>query len=152
MVGYAGEVKLIDFGTARGHNRRCHTVAGVVFAKPGYVAPEVARQQVGDGRIDVYAIGVMLWELCAGKRLLVGDAQKHLEDVAAGRFDIPLLAASRGIPRELDVIIQKLCANDPDDRYASAAHGRDGSRARPRPGPRRQERRAQRSRTRRRRS
>lgn len=122
MVGYAGEVKLIDFGTARGHNRRCHTVAGVVFAKPGYVAPEVARQQVGDGRIDVYAIGVMLWELCAGKRLLSGEAQKHLEDVAAGRFDIPLLASSRGIPKELDTIIQKLCANDPDDRYASASH------------------------------
>src|ERR1700689_3453993 len=40
MIGYAGEVKLIDFGTARGHNRRCHTVAGVVFAKPAYVAPE----------------------------------------------------------------------------------------------------------------
>ena len=121
MVGHAGEVKLIDFGTARGHNRRCHTVAGVVFAKPGYVAPEVARQQVGDGRIDVYAIGVMLWELCAGKRLLVGEAQKHLEDVAAGRFDIPLLASTRGIPPELDRIIQKLCANDPDDRYASAS-------------------------------
>jgi serine/threonine-protein kinase len=120
MIGHAGEVKLIDFGTARGHNRRCHTVAGVVFAKPGYVAPEVARQQVGDSRIDIYAIGVMLWELCAGKRLLEGEAQKHLEEVAAGRFDIPLLAA-RGIPKELDVIIQKLCANDPDDRYASAS-------------------------------
>jgi serine/threonine-protein kinase len=122
MVGYAGELKLIDFGTARGHNRRCHTVAGVVFAKPGYVAPEVARQQVGDGRIDVYAMGVMLWELCAGKRLLTGDAQKHLEDVAAGKFDVPLLAQTRGIPDELDAIIQKLCKNDPDDRYASAAH------------------------------
>lgn len=122
MVGYAGEVKLIDFGTARGHNRRCHTVAGVVFAKPGYVAPEVARQQVGDGRIDVYAIGVMLWELCAGKRLLSGEAQKHLEDVAADRFDVPLLVATRGVPKELDAIIQKLCANDPDDRYASATH------------------------------
>ncbi len=122
MIGYAGELKLIDFGTARGHNRRCHTVAGVVFAKPGYVAPEVARQQVGDGRIDVYAMGVMLWELCAGKRLLPGDAQKHLEDVAAAKFDIPLLAGSRGIPKELDVIIQKLCANEPDDRYASASH------------------------------
>ena len=72
MVGYAGEVKLIDFGTARGQNRRCHTVAGVVFAKPGYVAPEVARQQVGDGRIDVYALGIMLWELCAGRRFLDG--------------------------------------------------------------------------------
>ncbi|MBX3203488.1 MAG: serine/threonine protein kinase [Labilithrix sp.] len=122
MVGYAGELKLIDFGTARGHNRRCHTVAGVVFAKPGYVAPEVARQQVGDGRIDVYAMGVMLWELCAGKRLLQGDAQKHLEEVAAGKFDVPLLASTRGVPKELDEIIQKLCKNDPDDRYASAAH------------------------------
>ncbi len=122
MVGYAGEVKLIDFGTARGHNRRCHTVAGVVFAKPGYVAPEVARQQVGDGRIDVYAIGVMLWELCAGKRLLTGEAQTHLEEVAAARFDIPRLATTRGVPHELDVIIQKLCANDPDDRYTSASH------------------------------
>ncbi len=121
MVGYAGEVKLIDFGTARGHNRRCHTVAGVVFAKPGYVAPEVARQQVGDGRIDVYAMGVMLWELCAGKRLLSGDAQKHLEEVAAGKFEVPELAKTRGIPPELDRIIAKLCANDPDERYASAA-------------------------------
>lgn len=121
MIGHAGEVKLIDFGTARGHNRRCHTVAGVVFAKPGYVAPEVARQQVGDGRIDIYAMGVMLWELCAGKRLLSGEAQKHLEEVAANKFEIPLLAPIRGIPRELDVIIAKLCSNDPDERYASAS-------------------------------
>jgi eukaryotic-like serine/threonine-protein kinase len=121
MVGHAGDVKLIDFGTARGHNRRCHTVAGVVFAKPGYVAPEVARQQVGDGRIDVYAMGVMLWELCAGKRLLTGDAQEHLEEVAAGKFEVPRLAKTRGIPREIDDVIQMLCANDPDDRYASAA-------------------------------
>jgi serine/threonine-protein kinase len=120
MVGYAGELKLIDFGTARGQNRRCHTVAGVVFAKPGYVAPEVARQQVGDARIDVYAMGVMLWELCAGKRLLSGEPQKHLEEVAAGNFHIPELVPIRGIPKALDEIIQKLCANDPDDRYVSA--------------------------------
>lgn len=121
MIGHAGEVKLIDFGTARGHNRRCHTVAGVVFAKPGYVAPEVARQQVGDARIDIYALGVMLWELCAGKRLLSGEAQKHLEEVAAAKFEIPALAASRGVPPELDAAIQKLCANDPDDRVTGAS-------------------------------
>ncbi len=121
MVGYAGEVKLIDFGTARGHNRRCHTVAGVVFAKPGYVAPEVARQQVGDGRIDLYAVGVMLWELCAGKRFLVGDAQRHMENVASGRAEVARLNQTRKIPSELDDIIQNLCANDPDHRYASAA-------------------------------
>jgi serine/threonine-protein kinase len=120
MVGYQGELKLIDFGTARGHNRRCHTVAGVVFAKPGYVAPEVARQQVGDGRIDVYAMGVMLWELCAGRRLLNGDAQRWLEDSAAGKNQVPVLADLIDAPEQLDDVIQKLCANDPDDRYLSA--------------------------------
>ena len=109
MVGYAGEVKLIDFGTARGHNRRCHTVAGVVFAKPGYVAPEVARQQVGDGRIDLYALGIMLWELCAGRRFLTADPQRHLDDAAAGKVRSP--AASRAPAarrRQLDEVIAKL--------------------------------------------
>ena len=120
MVGYGGDVKLIDFGTARGHNRRCHTVAGVVFAKPGYVAPEVARQQVGDGRIDVYALGIMLWELCAGGRLLLGDPQRHLEDAAAGTV-IPPRRAQLGAPVALDDVIAKLTANDPDERYGSAA-------------------------------
>jgi serine/threonine-protein kinase len=122
MIGYAGEVKLIDFGTARGHNRRCHTVAGVVFAKPGYVAPEVARQQVGDGRIDVYALGVMLWEMCRGGRFLAGDAQKHLEDSANGTTVVPRIAARCGAPPALDDLIAKLTANDPRDRYASGSH------------------------------
>src|SRR5579864_1760097 len=105
MVIYAGEVKLIDFGTARGHNRRCHTVAGVVFAKPGHVAPEVARQQVGDGRIDLYALGVMLWELCAGRRFLACDPQRHLDDAAEGRLVVPELASLCNGPAALDEVI-----------------------------------------------
>jgi serine/threonine-protein kinase len=121
MISYAGEVKLIDFGTARGHNRRCHTVAGVVFAKPGYVAPEVARQQVGDGRIDVYALGVMLWELCAGRRFLNSDPQRHLDDAAAGKVIIPRVSEHCGAPPELDEVIGKLTKNDPDERYARAS-------------------------------
>ena len=120
MVGYAGEVKLIDFGTARGHNRRCHTVAGVVFAKPGYVAPEVARQQVGDARIDLYAVGVMIWELCASRRFLTGDAQQHLEDGANGKLVLPPIAEQLGAPPLLDEILAKLTKSDPDDRYTSA--------------------------------
>jgi serine/threonine-protein kinase len=121
MVGYAGEVKLIDFGTARGHNRRCHTVAGVVFAKPGYVAPEVARQQVGDARIDLYAVGIMLWELCAGRRYLNGDPQKHLEDAAQDKLVLAPIAAEIGAPEDLDHIICELTENDPDDRFSSAS-------------------------------
>ena len=121
MVGYTGDVKLIDFGTARGHNRRCHTVAGVVFAKPGYVAPEVARQQVGDGRIDLYALGIILWELCAGRRFLSSDPQRHLDDAAAGKVHIAPVAKACSAPAELDDVIANLTKNEPDERYARAS-------------------------------
>ena len=120
MLGYGGEVKIIDFGTARGQNRRCHTVAGVVFAKPGYVAPEVARHEVGDGRIDLYALGVILWELVAGRRFFGGDAQRHLEDAAHGRLVVPALREEFGTPQELDRVVAQLTDNSPERRYASA--------------------------------
>src|SRR4030095_6670127 len=82
MIGYGGDVKLIDFGTARAENRRCHTISGVVFAKPGYVAPEVAAGISGDSRVDLYALGIILWELLAGRRFLEGDPTEHLALVA----------------------------------------------------------------------
>jgi serine/threonine-protein kinase len=120
MVSYTGDCKIIDFGTARGQNRRCHTVAGVVFAKPGYVAPEVANGDSGDARVDVYALGVMLWELCAGRRFLQGDAGVHMAAVARNAKDLPPVAASCGAPLELDGIIAKLTAFDRDARYLAA--------------------------------
>ncbi|MFW5739241.1 MAG: serine/threonine-protein kinase, partial [Myxococcota bacterium] len=120
MVGYGGDVKLIDFGTARGENRRCHTVSGVVFAKPGYVAPEVANGNTGDSRVDVYALGIMLWELAAGRRFLQGDAAEHLAKVGKNACSPPPIAQLIGAPAALDEIIAKLTAFDADERYGSA--------------------------------
>jgi serine/threonine-protein kinase len=120
MMSYAGDIKLIDFGTARGQNRRCHTVAGVVFAKPGYVAPEVANGNVGDARVDLYALGVMLWELCAGRRFLQGEASDHLAAVARNEKNLPPIAEEVDMPVELDRIIAKLTSFDRDDRYLAA--------------------------------
>jgi serine/threonine protein kinase len=120
MVSFAGDCKIIDFGTARGQNRRCHTVAGVVFAKPGYVAPEVANGDPGDARVDLYALGVMLWELCAGRRFLQGDASAHMAQVARNAKNPPPLAAALGAPEELDAIIAKLTTFDRDQRYLAA--------------------------------
>jgi eukaryotic-like serine/threonine-protein kinase len=120
MVSYAGDVKIIDFGTARGQNRRCHTVAGVVFAKPGYVAPEVANGDPGDAQVDLYALGIMLWELCAGRRFLQGDANVHMAAVARNTKSPPPLAALTGAPDELDAIIAKLTAFDRDARYLAS--------------------------------
>ena len=120
MMSYAGDLKLIDFGTARGQNRRCHTVAGVVFAKPGYVAPEVANGNPGDARVDLYALGVMLWELCTGKRFLQGEAQEHMARVAKNELSPPPMASKVGAPAELDAIIAKLTEFERDQRYLAA--------------------------------
>jgi serine/threonine-protein kinase len=120
MVGYGGDLKLIDFGTARGENRRCHTVAGVVFAKPGYVAPEVANNTPGGVPADLYAFGVMLWELVAGRRFLVGEASAHLAAVGAGTKSLTPIAQSAGAPLELDLALARLTALRIEDRFASA--------------------------------
>lgn len=120
MLGYAGDLKLIDFGTAKGENRRSRTVAGIVYAKPGYVAPEVANQTPGGAPADLYAFGVMLWELLAGHRFLQGDAVEHQAMVAEGRRPLPPLARTCGAPERLDTILTRLTAKDLDQRYASA--------------------------------
>ena len=120
MVSYAGDVKLIDFGTARGQNRRCQTIAGIVFAKPGYVAPEVANNTPGGVPADLYALGIMLWEMLAGRRFLSGDASQHMAAVAAGKRNPTELAALVGAPKELDAVVAKLTAPRLEDRYSSA--------------------------------
>src|SRR5688572_4870253 len=120
MVGYGGDTKLIDFGTARGENRRCHTISGVVFAKPGYVAPEVANNTPGGVPADLYAFGVILWELVSGRRFLVGEPAAHLAAVGAGKKRLPPIAQAVGAPGELDRVIAKLTALAIDERMASA--------------------------------
>lgn len=120
MIGYGGDVKLIDFGTARGENRKCHTVSGVVLAKPGYVAPEVANNQPGGVPSDLYALGIILWELCAGRRFLTGDATAHVAAVAAGRRNLPPIAELVKAPLALDTILARLTAPRIEDRYGSA--------------------------------
>ncbi|MEI9947676.1 MAG: protein kinase [Pseudomonadota bacterium] len=120
MVSYAGDVKLIDFGTARGQNRRCQTIAGIVFAKPGYVAPEVANNTPGGVPADLYALGIMLWEMLAGRRFLSGDAAQHMALVGAGKRNPTELAALIGAPNELDALVAKLTAVRLEDRYSSA--------------------------------
>ncbi|HTV24684.1 MAG TPA: protein kinase, partial [Polyangiaceae bacterium] len=120
MVSYVGETKLIDFGTARGENRRCQTINGIVFAKPGYVAPEVAANNPGGVAADLYALGIVLWELVAGRRFLQGDSREHLAAVAKGERTPPALSLWLAVPRELDVIVAKLTAPRIADRFESA--------------------------------
>src|SRR5690606_18520397 len=91
-----------------------------VFAKPGYVAPEVANHTPGAVPADLYAFGIMLWELVANRRFLSGDASAHLAQVAVGKAKPAPLAQLTGAPKELDHVIAKLTAPAIVERYESA--------------------------------
>src|SRR6185436_5434363 len=70
MVSFDGEVKLLDFGIARAAGRITHTGAGQVRGTLGYMSPEQVAGAKVDARSDIYALGVCLWELCVGRRLI----------------------------------------------------------------------------------
>ena len=122
LVTYAGTTKLVDFGVAKTANSSTHTRAGVLKGKIAYMAPEQARSEPLDARADVFAAGLILWEILAGKRMWEGMTEL---DVVARLVDTeplpPLRSVDPDIPQELDHVCTKALAKDREHRYASAA-------------------------------
>ena len=122
LVSYEGDVKLIDFGNARTEVRRHATAAGVIFGKPGYIAPEQARGAKPDLRSDLYSLGVTLWETLAGRRLLEGDLDDFLPKLRGGKIRPAPLAKTRAdVPPDLDRVLARAMAPDREQRYPDAA-------------------------------
>jgi len=119
LVSFEGEIKLCDFGIARAS---AVTTTGEPFqGKAGYMSPEQAQgEQQLDGRADVFAVGIMLWELIAGRRLYKAKAGESLLDTARRAEISPL--PSRGLPEEeaLYAIVRRALAKDRDERYPTA--------------------------------
>src|SRR5690606_36939339 len=82
--------------------------------------PEVANNSPGGIPADLYAFGVILWELLAGRRFLTGEAAQHLAAVGAGKRTLPPLARLIGAPPEIDALLAKLTAVSLEERYSSA--------------------------------
>jgi eukaryotic-like serine/threonine-protein kinase len=126
LVTYEGEIKLLDFGVAKSKNSLVQTEAGTLKGKVAYMAPEVVAGNPFDARADLYAVGVMLWEATAGH-----DRWPGLNDVAilgklARGGEVPAPgAAARLLPGLADEICVKALAEDPNDRYQTAAEFRD---------------------------
>jgi serine/threonine-protein kinase len=129
LVSFDGEVKLCDFGIARAHDvaktaegrRRGDPLPAAVEGKAGYMSPEQARGDAIDPRADVFAIGIVLWELLAGRRLYRAHGDERLIEVAR-RAEIPPLP-ERDLPNEetLHGIVLRALQRHRDDRYPSAA-------------------------------
>lgn len=123
LVSYDGEVKLCDFGIAHANDLVRETDHDALKGKAGYMSPEHAA---GDGnaidaRADVFAAGILLWELLAGRRLYARREELSLLDQAK-RAEVPRLP-DRGMPKHevLASLVAHALAKDPAERFPSAA-------------------------------
>jgi serine/threonine protein kinase len=127
LMSWHGEVKITDFGLARSILKSEKTAPGIVYGRIAYLAPEQARGEQADKRTDLYAVGVILWELLTGRPLheTTDEAVKNLEMARHPRIEPPSHFA-RGIAPTLDAIALKALAIKRDDRYSTAEELRRG--------------------------
>jgi Protein kinase domain len=113
LISWEGEVKLADFGIAAVVGD-----ASGALGTPGYMAPEQARQEPTDARVDIYALGIVLWESLLGEH--VRPSVDRTETIAAAKSgDLPPIDPEL-VPETLAEIIRHATAKDPSERYASA--------------------------------
>lgn len=122
MVSYEGSVKIIDFGIAKATNQSEMTRAGVIKGKPSYLSPEQISGEALDARSDVFALGIVLWELLVGKKLFQGENDlavlKQIESCHA--YVKPPSNFNPAVPKELDYLVLKALAKQREKRFQSA--------------------------------
>ena len=121
LLSKNGEVKLVDFGLAKATSQIESTDPGVVKGKFSYLSPEAASGLDVDHRADVFAVGIILWELFTGKRLFYGDTDYQTVELVRQARVPSLTAHNPEIEPELDQVVRKALARDPDERYQNAA-------------------------------
>ncbi|HEX6468054.1 MAG TPA: Stk1 family PASTA domain-containing Ser/Thr kinase [Streptosporangiaceae bacterium] len=122
LVRDDGRIKVADFGLARAESASKQTKTGVLLGTVGYLAPEQVLSGSADARADVYAAGIMLFELVTGRQPYDGDtplavAYKHVNEV------VPLPSALLpGLPPQLDALVATATSREPARRPPDAAH------------------------------
>ncbi len=122
-------VKVTDFGLARAASDTTSTTRGVVLGTVSYLAPEQVSSGRVDERTDIYAAGILLFELVTGKRPYSGDnplqvAYQHVNS------DVPAPSSvAVGVPAEVDAIVRRATRRDPSERYANTREFGDALRA-----------------------
>jgi serine/threonine protein kinase len=123
LIEADGTVKLVDFGIALLQGARRLTFRRLTsgFGTPDYMAPEQVQGDRGDARTDIYAVGVMLYEMLTGEVPYQGDSPLAVMGQRV-TTDAPLLRQKRAdLPPQLEAIVWRALRRDPDERYASMA-------------------------------
>ncbi|WP_208721647.1 serine/threonine protein kinase, partial [Corallococcus aberystwythensis] len=120
LIGYEGQVKIVDFGIAKAQLLRgFKTAPGVVKGKYLYFSPEQARGEEVDARTDVWATGVVLYELLCGKLPVEGPPQVVMMRVASGEVPSPSVLRP-DLPEALSRIVRKALHPERDQRFESS--------------------------------
>jgi serine/threonine protein kinase len=120
LLSWEGAVKISDFGIAKVRAASAATASGLLKGKPAYMSPEQVNGEPLDGRSDLFAVGVMLWEMLVGQRLfLAEDVRGILAAVLFGQIPRPR-ALRPDIPKDLERVTMKLLERDLPARYATA--------------------------------
>ncbi len=122
MLGFSGATTILDFGVAKLTEfvRQGRTVAGRIKGKAAYMAPEQVRGAPLDARVDVFALGVVLWEMLTGRRLFASpNVSTTMTNVLEAEIPPPSCFRAE-IPDELDEVVLRALERDPAKRFASA--------------------------------
>src|SRR4051812_4717424 len=128
LIGSNGQVKVADFGIARAMNAPTEsslTQAGAVMGTATYFSPEQAQGAQPDPRSDLYSLGIVMYEMVAGRPPFTGENPVGIAYKQVHDHPQPLNRIVADVPRAYEAIVAKLLAKDPRVRYATAGALRD---------------------------
>ncbi len=120
LVGFNGEIKITDFGMAKAKQRLTKTLTGMRKGEPTYMAPEQAQSDEIDARADLFSLGVILFELFAGRRPWIAKSDFEMVQITTREPPADLRELRPKIDKELVHVVNRCLERDPRDRYQSA--------------------------------
>lgn len=118
LLSWEGAIKLTDFGIAKAGNKL--TSPGMLKGKFAYMSPEQARGEDVDARTDVFALGIVLWEMLTGGRLFEGDSDVAVLRAVQQSAIAPPGRLNPDVPAELDQVVMRALERDADKRFQTA--------------------------------
>jgi serine/threonine protein kinase len=126
LLSLSGEVKLIDFGLAKSSQKVLKTNPNVVLGKYAYMSPEQARGQPIDGRSDLFAVALLLWEMLANRKLFDGVTVGELMEQIAEHRVFAVSKVTGSVDAELDALLNRALLKDVTQRFQTAEEFREG--------------------------